>query len=594
MPVFILGISALYHDAAATLLRDGVVVAAAQEERFTRLKHDASLPVRAVAFCLEQAGITIDDVDWLVFYEKPLRKFERILSTAVATFPRSWRTFPRQMHAWLGDKLWLRTKLVDTFGVRSDRLMFCDHHQSHAASALLASPHTEAAVLVADGVGEWATTSLWRGGKDAPCLHPLGEVRWPHSLGLVYSAITAHLGFAVNEGEYKVMGMASYGRPTLRDRFDKLATLDRDGGFSLDLDYFSWHWHPTRSATRKLEDLLGPPRLPGTPFVPRGSGIEASPGAVEESQRHANIAASCQAWLEDALLHMARSAKERTGADALCLAGGVALNAVANHRLAADGPFERIWVQPAAGDAGGSLGAALWAWHCVLGNPREERPFHVTLGPTLDPGHTVDMLSDLGFPYEEVADPTQRATDDLLDGKVLAWVEGAAEWGPRALGHRSILADPRGLDTARRVNERVKFREPFRPFAPSVLPDALEHFDLAEGERELARYMLTAVPTRGDLAAKAPAVVHVDGSARLQVVHEDEHPAFHALLSGFGQATGLPMLLNTSFNLKGEPPVCGAVDALATFTRSGIDVLYLGGVRVERPPKHLYPTLGEP
>lgn len=594
MPTFVLGISALYHDAAATLLRDGVVVAAAQEERFTRLKHDASLPVRAVAFCLEQAGITIHDVDWMVFYEKPLRKFERILSTAVATFPRSWRVFPRQMHSWLGDKLWLRTKLVDTFGVRSDRLMFCDHHRSHAASALLASPHTDAAVLVADGVGEWATTSLWRGRREAPYLEPLGEVRWPHSLGLVYSAITAHLGFAVNEGEYKVMGMAGYGQPTMRDRFDKLATLDSDGGFSLDLDYFSWHWHPTRSATRKLEELLGPPRMPGVPFVPPGSGLDAPAAAVKESQRHANVAASCQLWLEDTLLHLARNAKARTGADVLCLAGGVALNAVANHRLAAEGPFDRVWVQPAAGDAGGSLGAALWAWHCVLGNPREQRPFHVTLGPALDHGHTVDMLSDLAFPFEEVANPTERATEDLLDGKVLGWVEGHAEWGPRALGHRSILADPRGLETARRVNQRVKFREPFRPFAPSVTSDALHHFDLAEGEEDLARYMLTAVPTRSDLATEAPAVVHVDGSARLQVVHEDEHPAFHDLLSRFGEATGLPMLLNTSFNLKGEPPVCGTVDALATFVRSGIDVLYLDGVRVERPPRRLYPTLGEP
>ncbi|MEC8424228.1 MAG: carbamoyltransferase N-terminal domain-containing protein, partial [Myxococcota bacterium] len=330
MPTYILGISALYHDAAATLLRDGVVVAASQEERFTRLKHDASLPVRAVDFCLEQAGIAIQDVDWLVFYEKPLRKFERILSTAVATFPRSWRTFPRQMHAWLGDKLWLRTKLVETFGVRPDRLMFCDHHRSHAASALLASPHANAAILVADGVGEWATTSLWRGGGDAPGLHPLGEVRWPHSLGLVYSAITAHLGFAVNEGEYKVMGMAAFGRPTLRDRFDRLATFDADGGFSLDLDYFSWHWHPTRSATSKLEALLGPPRLPGTPFAPPGSGLDVPDAVMRESQRHADIAASCQVWLEDALLHIARGAKARTGADTLCLAGGVALNAVAN------------------------------------------------------------------------------------------------------------------------------------------------------------------------------------------------------------------------------------------------------------------------
>ena len=519
MSTFILGISALYHDAAAVLLRDGEVVAAAQEERFTRIKHDASLPVRSVVWCLDQAGIRIEDVDWVVFYEKPLRKFERILSTAVATFPRSWRAFPRQMHSWLGDKLWLRTRLVQTFGVKADRLLFSEHHLSHAASAFLASPHRKAAVLVADGVGEWATTSLLEGSDAAPFLRPLGEVRWPHSLGLLYSAVTAHLGFAVNEGEYKVMGMAAYGRPTHRAAFDRLARLESDGGFSLDLDYFSWHWHPSRSATPKLEALLGPPRSPGAPFWPRARPGDASEAVIAESQRHADIAASCQAWLEDALLHVAAHAKAQTGADALCLAGGVALNAVANHRLALDGPFEQLWVQPAAGDAGGALGAALWVWHGVLGNPRLGGSFAVDLGPAIDRGPTVDLLEDLGFSWTEVdADAPDRATADLLAGRVIGWVEGRAEWGPRALGHRSILADPRGAGTVEQVNTRIKYREPFRPFAPSVTGAGLDRFRPAPAESALCAHMLTAVPTDGGLAEAAPAVVHIDGSARLQSV----------------------------------------------------------------------------
>jgi len=585
---WILGISALYHDAAAVLLCDGVVVAAAQEERFTRVKHDASLPVRAVSWCLHQASIERGDLDWLVFYEKPLRKFERIVATDVATFPRSWRSFPRHMHSWLGDKLWIRGRLVDTFGVPTERILFCEHHLSHAASAFLASPHRQAAVLVADGVGEWATTSLWRGSDQAPFLEPVAEVRWPHSLGLLYSAITAHLGFAVNEGEYKVMGMAAYGEPRMREQIDRIAHLEADGSFSLDMDYFCWHWHPTRSATPKLAALLGPQRLPGTPFAPRARPGDASAAVIAESQRHADLAASVQSWLEDAMLHLAGHAARTIGTDTLCLAGGVALNAVANHRLAAEGPFAHLWIQPAAGDAGGALGAALWAWHAVLGNPRNDLPFRVDLGPQQDRGHTVEILDDLGFRYEVLEEAaTDRAVEDLVAGHVLGWVQGRAEWGPRALGHRSILADPRGADTAERVNRRIKLREPFRPFAPSVTAAGAAGFKLAPAAAAPARHMLVAAPVQAALAAQIPAVIHVDGSARVQVVDPDAHPAYHALLERFGQATGLPILLDTSFNLKGEPIVGSVVDALATFARSGLDVLYLDGIRVQRPPAYI-------
>lgn len=573
MPTYILGVSALYHDAAVVLLRDGEIVAAAQEERFTRLKHDASLPIHAAKWAVAQAGIELAQLDWLVFYEKPLRKFERILATSVATFPRSWRSFPRQMRTWLGERLWLKTELRRTFGVAADRILFCEHHLSHAASAFFASPHTDAAVLVADGVGEWATTSLWRGGPRG--LTPVAEVRFPHSLGLFYSAITAHLGFAVNEGEYKVMGMAAYGQPSRREALQRLIQLDADGGFSLDLDYFSWHWHPTRSGTDKLDLLLGPARFPGAPFTPLDG--DADPETVAKSRAWADLAASAQAVLEDSLLHLVRHAHKTVPSPNLCLAGGVALNAVANHRVAAEGPFAHVWIQPAAGDAGAAMGAALWVWHQVLGEPRGAPLTRCDLGFASDT--TREMLEDLGARAEAVSDAPARAAEDLLAGRVIGWVDGAAEWGPRALGHRSILADPRDAAARERVNTRVKFREPFRPFAPSTT-DA-EAFALPPAARAPAAFMLTCGPVPAELASRIPATVHVNGTARVQVV--DPETRFGRLIDAFGAGSGVPVVLNTSFNLKGEPPVNNTVDAMASFVRSGLDVLYADGLRVERP-----------
>lgn len=582
MPVYILGVSALYHDAAAVLLRDGVVVGAAQEERFSRVKHDAELPRRAAAWCLEQAGITAAQLDYLVFYEKPLRKFERILATSVATFPRSWGAFPRQMRAWLGDKLWLRTNLCAAFGVRPDRVLFCEHHLSHAASAFYASPHENAAVLAVDGVGEWATTSLWRGVGNT--LEPVSEVRFPHSLGLLYSTLTAHLGFAVNEGEYKVMGMAAYGKPVFREQLDRLLRLDASGGFELDLDYFSFHYHPTRSGSPALEALLGPPRFPGAPFSPAVAPGDASADAIAESQRWADIAASAQAQVEDAMLHLARYAKATVGTDALCLAGGVALNSVANRRIAADGPFAHLWVQPAAGDAGGAMGAATWAWHAVLGNPRQPPLSRMDLGRVNGVARSSEMLTDLGAKFTEPADPAASAAAELAEGKVIGWVEGGDEWGPRALGHRSILADPRSPAVKDHVNARVKYRELFRPFAPAVaVGAAAEWFDIPAAAAEPARWMLSTAGVREERQAAIPAVVHVDGSARVQVVDPDASPVFHRLLIEFNQLSGVPIVLNTSFNLKGEPMVSSTVDAMASFVRSGLDVLYIDGLRVERP-----------
>lgn len=439
-------------------------------------------------------------------------------------------------------------------------------------------------MLVADGVGEWATTSLWRGTAEPPFLEPIGEIRFPHSLGMLYSTLTAHLGFAVNEGEYKVMGMAAYGEPRFRAEIDRLLILD-DNGFHLDLDYFSFHHHPTRSGSDRLEALLGPPRFPGAPFTPRAEPGDASETEVEASQRQADIAASVQAALEDAMLHLARQAKERVGTDALCLAGGVALNAVANRRLAAEGPFAHVWVQPAAGDAGGAMGAALWAWHGVLGNPRGVGLTTVALGRSHTRREVREFLDDLAAKYTDVGDGApEAAAADLAAGKVLAWFDGPCEWGPRALGHRSILADPRTAAMRDTVNARIKYRELFRPFAPAVTAESAgSWFDIPAAAAAPVRWMLATATVRPERRAEIPAVTHVDGSARIQVVDRAMSPNFHRLITAFGVETGVPIVLNTSFNLKGEPMAATPVDAMAVLHRSGLDLLYIEGFRVERP-----------
>ncbi len=583
MPTYILGVSALYHDAAAVLLCDGVVVAGVQEERFSRLKHDATFPLRSAKWCMDRAGITAADLTWLVFYEKPLRKFERILSTSVATFPKSWASFPRQMRAWLGDKLWLRGNLCEAFGVPASKLLFCEHHLSHAASAFYASPHHDAAILTVDGVGEWATTSLWRGRGSQ--IEPVAEVRFPHSLGLYYSAITAHLGFAVNEGEFKVMGMAAYGEPRFLEEMGPLLKVEPGGAFSVDLDYFAWHWHPTQSASPKLAQVLGAPRFPGTPFTPRQAPEGASLAEVEASQRYADIAATAQAQTEEVMLHLVKHAHATVGTEALCLAGGVALNSVANHRVAAEGPYPHVWIQPAAGDAGGALGAALWVWHAVLGHPRGASMTRADIGRDTPLSTSREILDDLGARYVDVGDEApERAGDDLAEGKVIGWMNGRCEWGPRALGHRSILADPRRAEMRDVVNVRVKFREPFRPFAPSVVAEAADrYFEIPAAAAAPSRFMLSTGPVREAARETLGAVTHVDGTARVQVVDADTSPAYHRLISQFGARTGVPVVLNTSFNLKGEPVVSSPVDAMASFVRSGLDLLYIDGLRVERP-----------
>jgi carbamoyltransferase len=579
--MLVLGISCHYHDAAAALLRDGVVVAAAEEERFSRRKHDARFPQQAIDFCLRQAGAAAADVDYAVFYEKPLLKFERILLTALRTFPRSWRGFGEFALGWMEEKLWIRSTIQEALGIPADRVLFVDHHLSHAASAFFCSPFDRAAVLTVDGVGEWTTTAL--GSASSPADGGASEVRlerearFPHSLGLLYSAFTAFLGFEVNEGEYKVMGMASYGSPRYEDRVRKVIRVEEDGSFALDLRYFAFHHSAERSYSRAFVSLFGAPRDPREPFDVAGAGP-----AAQRSRHYADMAASVQRVVEDALLMAARELRRSTGLTRLCMAGGVALNGVANGRIVRESGFDEVWIQPAAGDSGGALGAALYAWHVVLGNPRSYVMEHAYLGAEYADGEAVDAMRAAGLRPEVVDDEealADRAAQALLDGEVVGWAQGRFEWGPRALGNRSILADPRRATMKEVVNERIKFREPFRPFAPAVLEErAAELFDLREPERQHpARFMLMVVPWREGAAERAPAVDHV-GTARLQTVRREWNPRYRALIERFDAACGVPVLLNTSFNLRGEPMVASPADAVSTFMRSGLDLLVFGNV----------------
>ncbi len=557
----ILGISAYYHDAAAALLVDGTPVAAAHEERFTRRKHDPGFPKHAVAYCLREAGLTIQDMDHVVFYEKPFVKFERILTTIIATAPKNYVQYMKAMPTWLKEKVWLPSLIRNELGYEGS-LLFTSHHRSHAASAFLVSGFDEAAILTVDGVGEWETTTTGTG-KGTEIL--LDEaIHFPHSLGLLYSAFTGYLGFKVNSGEYKVMGLAPYGKPAFEKVIrEHLVREERDGSFALNQDYFAYTYG-LRMINRKFEQLFGrPARDPESPI----DGF------------HKDIAASIQVVTNDLMVAMASRVLERTGMKDLCMAGGVALNCVANEQIIRRTPVRRIFVQPAAGDAGGALGAALDIHHTVLGNQRVWKQDTVALGPSYDAESIAKELSVIGIS----ATPLGRS--ELLDAvvrsieaqQVAGWFQGRMEWGPRALGFRSILADARNPENQKRVNLKVKFRESFRPFAPAV-PD--EHFDdWFEGVRD--PYMLVTSSVRpGRLPL--PAVTHVDGSARVQSVTADQNELFHALLVRFGERTGCPVVINTSFNVRGEPIVCTPRDALRCFFHTQIDSLALGPYFLEK------------
>ena len=584
----ILGISAYYHDSAAALLRDGEIIAAAQEERFTRKKHDSRFPANAVNYCLAEAAISLRDVDRVVFYDKPLVKFERLLETYLSYAPNGLRSFIVAMPIWLKEKLYLKTTLKKELqilagGMKEDipALLFAEHHQSHAASAFYFSPFDRAAVLCLDGVGEWATTSAWRGnGKD---LDALWEIDFPHSLGLLYSAFTYYTGFRVNSGEYKLMGLAPYGEPKYVDTIlDNLLDLKADGTFRLNMKYFNYCTGLTMT-NRRFDKLFGGP-----------------PRAAESklNQREMDIAASIQVVTETVVLRLAQTLHKETGESNLCLAGGVALNCVANGRVLREGPFENIWIQPAAGDAGGALGAASIVWHQQENQQRtvngKDKMRGSYLGPRFGSCEVREQLDKHGAVYEQLEDTVlfPRLAELLDSDNVVGWFQGRMEFGPRALGGRSILGDPRSSKMQSVMNLKIKYRESFRPFAPSVLAERVSDYF----EQDVASpYMLIVAPVRENLRvemterqnelfgieklnvkrSELPAITHVDYSARVQTVHRDTNPRYYDLLKAFDRRTGCGVLVNTSFNVRGEPIVCTPDDAYRCFMRTEMDYLVI-------------------
>jgi carbamoyltransferase len=589
--MYILGVSCYYHDSAAALIHDGMLVAAADEERFSRKKHDNGFPQQAIEFCLRQAGITGADLDYVVFYEKPLVKFERILMTTLGTFPLSYPVFRESMVAWFNEKLWVKSKLQTEIGVSPDRILFGEHHASHAASTLYTSPFREAAILTVDGVGEWATatvghgTAAWEGEAGQNKIELLYEARFPHSIGLLYSAFTAFLGFKVNNGEYKVMGMAPYGTPRYVEDVHRLIEVGDDGSFRLNMDYFCFHHSTRRTFNRHFVELFGEPRTPESEFFtptthPNRDHPQWVDAIAEQNQHYADVAASIQRVTEDTLLKMANYAHQRTGCKNLVMAGGVALNSVANGRIIRETPFENVYIQPAAGDAGGALGAALYTYHVLLGKPRKFVMEHAYWGAAYSEQEMLSAIQGSGYTCEQLDDEalTDRVVDCLTAGKVVGWYRGRFEWGPRALGNRSILADPRKGEMKEVVNTKIKFREPFRPFAPVVLEErASEYFHLPESDRYYPpRFMLMVTSVPEDKQDQIQAVCHQGGTGRLQTIRREWNPAYYDVVAKFGQATGIPVLLNTSYNLRGEPIVNTPQNALHTFRESGLDALAMG------------------
>ena len=560
----ILGISCYFHDAAACLVIDGHIVAAASEERFTRIKHDANFPVHAIRYCLETAGLLIDSVDWLIFYDKPFRKFDRIVSMYLDTFPKSRKAFVQAIPAWVKKKLYMRD-LFEQEIYYDGKVLFCEHHLSHAASAFFLSPFRRSALLTVDGVGEWDVASYGVG--EGETIDMQKEMRFPHSIGLLYNAFTYYLGFEVNSDEYKVMGLAPYGKPRFADKIYEMIDVRTDGSFRVDLRYFGYHYG-LRMINKKFISHFGAPvREPET----------------EIRQRDCDIAASIQHVTEELLLKMARHVHSETGEKHLCLAGGVILNSVANGRIVRETPFQDVFIQPAAGDAGGAIGAALFCYHALLGHPRQNSLQHVYFGPEYDDETISLFLKNEGLAFEHLDDTAlvKRTAALLEKGKIVGWFQGRMEFGPRALGNRSILADPRQQDMKDRVNQAIKFREGFRPFAPAVPYEVAGEFFHIDRP---SPYMLLVVPVKESHRDRLPAITHVDGSARVQTVERQHNALFFDLLTEFGRRAGLPVLLNTSFNVRGEPIVCTPRDAVNCFFKTRLDVLVLGNhVITEKP-----------
>ena len=569
--MIVLGISCFYHDAGSALVRDGELVAAAEEERFNRRKHCSDFPEQAIQYCLDESGVTIEQVAHIGFYEKPLVKFNRILETILAVWPKSYLAWLKSMPIWLGSKLHIASLIQKKLGTDQD-ILFCQHHLSHAASAFLVSPFEEAAVITADGVGEWATTG-WGVGRGTD-LHFEQEIRFPHSVGLLFSAITAYLGFRVNDAEWKVMGLAPYGKPTYVDKFREVVDIRDDGSFRLNMKYFSYLYSTRRTFSRKWERLFGRPRR--------------SP-ETELDDFHRDIAHSGQKTVEEIMVAMARHAHRQTGLDNLCIAGGVGLNCVANWRILRESGFKNIFIQPAAGDSGGALGTAFYIYNTVLKNPRKYVMHNALLGPSFTNEQVVTMLRQNQAAYEEIGSDDElvdRTARMIADGKVVGWFQGRMEFGPRALGSRSLLADPRDSKMKDVINAKVKFREAFRPFAPAVLKErAHEYFEMPPGLD--APFMLLVPKVRDDKREVIPAVTHQDGTGRVQTVTEDTNPLYYRVIKRFGELTGVPVVINTSFNVRGEPIVCTPQDAYNTFVNTGIDVLVIGGYLVTEKPSRV-------
>jgi carbamoyltransferase len=574
----ILGISAHYHDSASALVVDGVPVCAVQEERLSRRKNDAAFPAAAIEWCLTHAGLDPEDLDAVVFYERSMLKFERILTCALRAFPHSWQSFPNAIKSSLGEKVWVRGIISSYLGVPRRKILFAGHHESHAAAAFLTAPTRRAAIVTADGVGEWATLTVGHGERrpdGGTAITLLREIRFPHSLGMLYSTFAAYLGFAVNEDEYKVMGLAAYGRPTMAGQVRKLIRRTPDGAFTLDLEYFEYHTTARRSYSARFVELFGPPRDPYEPI-----DLETA-----EGRRFADCAASVQQVLEDTLVDMTRALHQETGLPDLCLGGGVALNSVANARILAESGFERVFVPPAPGDAGCALGAALYADRIYLGNPDRDVPDHPFWGPPVDAQELARAAREDGQAVEVLDEAVliERIADELAAGRVVGWMDGASEFGPRALGHRSILAAPHSGEMRDRLNRDVKYREEFRPFAPvTPVETADRYFELPPGGARLARFMSGVFTVRPEWRAKLAAITHVDGSARLQTLDAGMAPRLYALLEAYGRRSGIPVLLNTSFNVAGEPIVNRALEGYSTFRRCGIDMIVAGPTLVTK------------
>ncbi len=572
----ILGLSFYYHDSSAALVQDGKLTAAMEEERFSRVKHDSGFPDLAIDFCLRTGGISMQDVDYVVFYEKPFVKFERMLLTAMATFPRSSAVFRESMQRWVTDKLWIKSMMTKRMNLPGSKFLFADHHMSHAASTFFTSPFEESAILTIDGAGEWSTATMGvgRGNK----IEILKELRFPHSLGLLYSAFTAYCGFEINEGEYKLMGMHPYGKPTMCDKIYELIEVAEDGSLWHDMKYFAYHYSRDTTLADAFGEHFGRP-----PRDPKLQDKSLDPF-------YCDMAASIQRVTEEIVMKMAIAAHKETGMKNLCLAGGVALNSVCNFKIMRDGPFDNVYVHPAPGDDGGAVGAAYWAYNHLLKQPRGPALDHAYLGPEHGDEAIEAFLKKNDIPFQKIEDDEEFYTfvaQALADGEVCGWMRGRMEWGPRALGSRSIIADPRKVEMKEKLNSKIKFREAFRPFAPSVLEErANEFFEFPDAAKHLpGRFMLYVCPVREEKRSVLPAITHEDGSGRLQTVYKETCPGYHRIIEKFGEITGVPVVMNTSFNLKGEPIVEDPSHAFNTFSLSGMDLLFMNNYIVRADAK---------